>query len=145
MITDPVVQQQMQRMRQSHAEADAYGSRAMQSTASRQSPGQGFASGFLSQFDPESFRGQGAAPNPAQGIQAKTGEGVALFSATGSPGMTAPQGQSLGMSAPSTAFAKGIGAGIQAALEGAQPSQLAVDYGLSGQQAKKPMQGEKTW
>lgn len=145
MITDPVVRQQMQRMRQSQAEADAYGSRAMRSTASMQSPGQGFASGFLSQFDPASLKVPGTASNPAQGIQAKTGEGAAIASTTGSPEMTAPQGQSLGMNAPSTPFAKGIGAGIQAGLAGMQPSQVAVDYGLSGQQAKKPMQGEKTW
>jgi hypothetical protein len=145
MITDPVVQQQMQRMRQSQAEADAYGARAMQSTASSQSPVQGFASGFLSQFDPNSLRGPRSVTNPAQGIQAKTGEGATLASTSAGPGIDAPQGQSIGLNAQNTPFAKGIGAGIQAGLSGAQPSQVAVDYGIGSQQAKKPFQGEKTW
>lgn len=124
MITDPVVQQQMQRMRQSQAEADAYGSRAMQSTASSQSPGQGFASGFLSQFDPAAF---GKPKNAGQGIQAGTGQGMTMAKSDGG----------LGLNAPSTPFAQGIGAGIQAAMSDAQPAQTAGSVGLGTQAAKK--------
>lgn len=134
MTNDPVVQQQMERMRAAQVEADGYGSRAMQATRSTSAPGQGFASGFLSQFDASKF-GAPSAANPAQGVQATTGQGTTMASTSGAPGL----------SAQNTPFAQGIGAGIQAGLSGVQPSQMAVDYGIGGQQVKKPTQGEKTW
>lgn len=145
MTNDPVVQQQMERMRAAQAEADGYASRAVSATRSRTDPAQGFAGGFLSQFDPSAFKGPGTASNPAQGIKAQAGDGAALASTTGAPGVSASQGQALGLNAQNTPFAQGIGAGIQAGLSGVQPSQMAVDYGIGGQQVKKPTQGEKTW
>lgn len=130
MTSDPVVQQQMERMRAAQVEADGYGSRAMSATRSRAAPGEGFASGFLSQFDASKFGTPAAAApaaNPAQGVQASTGQGTTMASTSGAPGLTAQN----------TPFAQGIGAGIQAGLSGAQPAQTAGSVGLGSQPMKK--------
>lgn len=126
MTSDPVVQQQMDRLRAAQAEADGYASRAVSATRSRSTPAEGLASGFLSQFDASKFGAPSATPaaNPAQGVQATTGEGTTMASTSGAPGL----------SAQNTPFAQGIGAGIQAAL---QPAQTAGAVGLGGQPVKK--------